>query len=75
MSKQDIAFFNMVTMQPFEEMPKEAAPAMFTHLLELFNSESEDETESVEIPEELVGGRLRRQDNSPFTNPWGYHPI
>jgi hypothetical protein len=38
-------------MEPFEEMTEEAAQAMFTCLMELFDSESEDETESVEIPD------------------------
>jgi hypothetical protein len=40
-------------MEPFEEMTKEAAQATFTRLTELFDSESEDETESVEITDDF----------------------
>jgi hypothetical protein len=38
-------------IEPFEETTEEAAQAMSTYLMELFDLESEDETESVEIPD------------------------
>lgn len=40
-------------MESFEETTEEAVQAMFTQLTELFDSESEDETKSIEIPEDL----------------------